>query len=161
MIENYLHTSKRLKAVFLLIDIRHDPSENDQLMYEWMVDQGFAPIIIATKADKLKKGQVARHVQTIRQVLQVEPDTIVIPFSAETKEGREEIWALIDSLIELPEHVKEELERKNEDAQTVSDGLRAGDVKPDKKARWKKTDRPVARKTLKKAKKKSAAKKKS
>ena len=161
MIENYLHTSKRLKAVFLLIDIRHDPSENDQLMYEWMVDQGFAPIIIATKADKLTKGQVARQGQTIRQVLQVEPDTIVIPFSAETKEGREEIWALIDSLIELPEHVKEELERKNEDAQTVSDGLRAGDVKPEKKARWKKTDRPVARKTLKKAKRKSAAKKKS
>lgn len=161
MIENYLHTSKRLKAVFLLIDIRHDPSENDQLMYEWMVDQGFAPIIIATKADKLKKGQVARHVQTIRQVLQVEPDTIVIPFSAETKEGREEIWALIDSLIELPEHVKEELERKNKDAQTVSDEQKTEDAKPEKKARWKKTDRPVARKTLKKAKKKSAAKKKS
>lgn len=55
MIENYLHTSKRLKAVFLLIDIRHEPSENDQMMYEWMVHQGFAPIIIATKSDKLKK----------------------------------------------------------------------------------------------------------
>lgn len=55
MIENYLHISKRLKAVFLLIDIRHEPSENDQMMYEWMVHQGFAPIIIATKSDKLKK----------------------------------------------------------------------------------------------------------
>ena len=85
----------------------------------------------------------------------------MIPFSAETKEGREEIWALIDSLIELPEHVKEELERKNKDAQTVSDEQKTEDAKPEKKARWKKTDRPVARKTLKKAKKKSAAKKKS
>ena len=72
MIENYLHTSKRLKAVFLLIDIRHEPSENDQLMYEWMGHQGYAPIIIATKADKLKRGQVIRHVQMIREVLQME-----------------------------------------------------------------------------------------
>lgn len=102
MIENYLHTSKKLKAVFLLIDIRHEPSENDQMMYEWMEHQGFAPIIIATKADKLKRGQVIRHVQMIRDVLGVQEDTIVIPFSAETKQGREEIWNLIESLVELP-----------------------------------------------------------
>ena len=98
MIENYLHTSKKLKAVFLLIDIRHEPSENDQMMYEWMEHQGFAPIIIATKADKLKRGQVIRHVQMIREVLGVEEDTIVIPFSAETKQGREDIWTLIDKM---------------------------------------------------------------
>ena len=98
MIENYLHTSKKLKAVFLLIDIRHEPSENDQMMYEWMEHQGFAPIIIATKADKLKRGQVIRHVQMIRDVLGVQEDTIVIPFSAETKQGREEIWNLIDEI---------------------------------------------------------------
>ena len=91
MIENYLHTSKRLKAVFLLIDIRHEPSENDQMMYEWMVHQGFAPIIIATKSDKLKKMQILQHVQMIKDILQVEPGTIVIPFSAESKQGREEI----------------------------------------------------------------------
>ena len=103
MIENYLHTSKKLKAVFLLIDIRHEPSENDQMMYEWMEHQGFAPIIIATKADKLKRGQVVRHVQMIREVLGVEEDTIVIPFSAETKQGRDEIWALIDELTGLGE----------------------------------------------------------
>ena len=106
MIENYLHTSKKLKAVFLLIDIRHEPSENDQMMYEWMEHQGFAPIIIATKADKLKRGQVIRHVQMIRDVLGVQEDTIVIPFSAETKQGREEIWNLIESLVELPEDPK-------------------------------------------------------
>ena len=106
MIENYLHTSKKLKAVFLLIDIRHEPSENDQMMYEWMEHQGFAPLIIATKADKLKRGQVIRHVQMIREVLGVEEDTIVIPFSAETKEGREEIWDLVESLVEMPEDPK-------------------------------------------------------
>lgn len=99
MIENYLHTSKRLKGVFLLIDIRHDPSENDQLMYEWMVDQGFEPIIIATKADKISRGQIARHVKAIEEGLQALPGTRIIPFSAETKQGRDEIWELIDSLV--------------------------------------------------------------
>ena len=97
MIENYLHTSKRLKAVFLLIDIRHDPSANDRMMYEWMVYQGFAPIIIATKLDKIKRSQLQKQIKLIRETLEVEKDTIVIPFSAETKQGREEIWAYIDS----------------------------------------------------------------
>ena len=103
MIENYLHTSKKLQGVFLLIDIRHEPSENDQLMYEWMVSQGFAPIIIATKADKLKRSQIPAHLKTIEKVLNVEPGTVMIPFSAETKQGREEIWALIDSLVLVDE----------------------------------------------------------
>lgn len=106
MIENYLHTSKKLQAVFLLIDIRHDPSANDKMMYEWMVHQGFAPIIIATKLDKIKRSQIQKQVKAIREGLQVEPGTIIIPFSAETKQGREEIWELIDSFV-LP---KEELE---------------------------------------------------
>ena len=98
MIENYLHTSKRLKAVFLLIDIRHDPSANDRMMYEWMVYQGFAPIIIATKLDKIKRSQLQKQIKLIRETLEVEKDTIVIPFSAETKQGREEIWNLIDEI---------------------------------------------------------------
>lgn len=99
MIENYLHTSKRLKAVFLLIDIRHDPSANDKLMYDWMVYQGFAPIIIATKLDKIKRSQIQKNVKAIREGLDVKPGTKIIPFSADTKQGREEIWELIDSLV--------------------------------------------------------------
>ena len=102
MIENYLHTSKRLKAVFLLTDIRHDPSANDRMMYEWMVYQGFAPIIIATKLDKIKRSQIQKNVKAIREGLGVQPGTTIIPFSAETKQGREEIWELIDSLV-LPQ----------------------------------------------------------
>ena len=102
MIENYLHTSKRLKAVFLLIDIRHDPSANDRMMYEWMVYQGFAPIIIATKLDKIKRSQIQKNVKAIREGLGVQPGTTIIRFSAETKQGREEIWELIDSLV-LPQ----------------------------------------------------------
>jgi GTP-binding protein len=99
MIENYLHTSKKLKAVFLLIDIRHDPSANDRMMYEWMVYQGFAPIIIATKLDKIKRSQIQKNVKAIREGLNVQPGTMIIPFSAETKQGRDEIWELIDSLV--------------------------------------------------------------
>ncbi|MCI5874144.1 MAG: ribosome biogenesis GTP-binding protein YihA/YsxC [Clostridiales bacterium] len=104
MIEKYLHTSRQLKAVFLLIDIRHDPSANDKMMYEWMVAQGFAPIIIATKLDKIKRSQVQKQVKAIREGLDVQPGTTIIPFSAETKQGREEIWELVDSLVlPLPE----------------------------------------------------------
>jgi len=102
MIERYLKTSKKLKAVFLLIDIRHDPSANDRQMYEWMVYQGYAPIIIATKLDKIKRSQIQKNVKAIKEGLQVEPGTIIIPFSAETKQGRDEIWELIDSLV-LPQ----------------------------------------------------------
>ena len=105
MIENYLHTSKQLKAVFLLIDIRHDPSANDRMMYEWMVYQGFAPIIIATKLDKIKRSQIQKNVKAIREGLNVQPGTTLIPFSAETKQGRDEIWKLIDSFV-LPQEEK-------------------------------------------------------
>ena len=105
MIENYLHTSKQLKAVFLLIDIRHDPSANDRMRYEWMVYQGFAPIIIATKLDKIKRSQIQKNVKAIREGLNVQPGTTIIPFSAETKQGRDEIWKLIDSFV-LPQEEK-------------------------------------------------------
>lgn len=105
MIENYLHTSKQLKAVFLLIDIRHDPSANDRMMYAWMVYQGFAPIIIATKLDKIKRSQIQKNVKAIREGLNVQPGTTIIPFSAETKQGRDEIWKLIDSFV-LPQEEK-------------------------------------------------------
>ena len=103
MIENYLHTSKQLKAVFLLIDIRHEPSANDKQMYEWIVYQGYDPIIIATKLDKIKRSQVAKHISMIRKGLEVKPGTEVLPYSALTKQGREEIWALMDKLLGFEE----------------------------------------------------------
>ncbi len=100
MIENYLHKSRQLKAVFLLIDIRHEPSGNDRLMYDWILKQGFQPIIIATKLDKINKSQVQKHVKMIREGLKVKSGTIVIPYSAQTKQGRDEIYELIDSYLE-------------------------------------------------------------
>lgn len=98
LIERYLHGSKQLKAVFLLIDIRHNPSENDRLMYSWIVNQGYNPIIIATKLDKIKRSQVQKHMKMIREGLDLVPGTTIIPFSAETKQGRDEIWELIESI---------------------------------------------------------------
>lgn len=106
LIEKYLNTSKQLKAVFLLIDIRHDPSANDKMMYEWIVAQGYHPIIVATKLDKLKRSQVQKHVKMIKEGLKLIPGTVVIPFSAETKQGREEIWELMETYLpqeEIPE----------------------------------------------------------
>ena len=98
MIENYLHSSRQLKAVFLLIDIRHEPSGNDKMMYDWVVHNGYNPIIIATKMDKLKRSQIQKNLKAIKTGLNLRPGSIMIPFSAETKQGRDEIWALIDEL---------------------------------------------------------------
>ena len=97
LIERYLNTSKQLRAVFLLVDIRHEPSANDINMYEWVIANGYNPIIIATKADKLKRSQLAKHVKQIRVGLNVVEDTPIIPYSAVTKQGREEIWELIET----------------------------------------------------------------
>ena len=107
LIERYLHGSKQLKAVFLLIDIRHEPSENDKRMYEWIVWNGYDPIIIATKLDKIKRSQIQKQLKLIRTGLNVKLGTQILPFSAETRQGRDEIWALIDTLI-APETEPEE-----------------------------------------------------
>lgn len=103
LIERYLHGSRQLKAVFLLIDIRHEPSVNDKMMYDWILHNGYEPILIATKLDKIKRSQVQKHVKMVRTGLAVRPGTIVIPFSAETKQGREEIWEVIESFMKLSE----------------------------------------------------------
>lgn len=107
MIEKYLHQSKMLRAVFLLIDIRHEPSANDKQMYEWILSNGYHPIIIATKLDKIKRSQVQKQIKLVKEGLEVEKGTIVIPFSAETKQGRDEIYELIDSML-LAENANEE-----------------------------------------------------
>lgn len=98
MIERYLHQSSQLRTVFLLIDIRHEPSANDVDMYEWIVHSGFQPVIIATKLDKIKRSQLQKHLKMIRTKLNVLPGTVVFPFSSLTKQGRDEIWDYIDSL---------------------------------------------------------------
>ena len=99
MIENYLHRSKQLKAVFLLVDIRHEPSGNDRLMYEWILNQGFEPVIIATKLDKINRSQIQKQIKQIKEGLKVVKGTVVISYSAQTKQGRDEIYELLDSYL--------------------------------------------------------------
>ena len=100
MIERYLHTSKMLKQVFLLVDIRHEPSQNDVNMYDWIKYQGFSPVVIATKSDKLNRSQLPRQIKLVRDTLGMEKDEILIPFSAETKQGRDEIWEVINGAMQ-------------------------------------------------------------
>lgn len=106
MIERYLHSSKVLKVVFLLVDIRHKPSENDVNMYQWILGQGYQPVIIATKLDKIKRSQVQKNIKVIRETLECVKGTIIIPFSAETKQGREEIWKLIEEITGIDKEKK-------------------------------------------------------
>ena len=102
MIEKYLNKSKQLKQVFLLIDIRHNPSANDRQMYEWIVYQGYTPIIIATKLDKINRSQIQKHVKMVKEGLGLPKDGVVIPFSSQTKQGLEQIWAVVDNLVIPP-----------------------------------------------------------
>lgn len=96
LIERYLHGSSQLKIVFLLIDIRHAPSANDKMMYSWIIDQGFYPVIIATKLDKIKRSQKDKQLKILREGLELVKGTKIIAFSAETKQGRDEIWEFIE-----------------------------------------------------------------
>lgn len=105
MVEKYLRQSKQLKAVFLLIDIRHEPSANDKQMYQWILSNGYQPIIIATKMDKINRSQLQKHIKMVKEGLGVAKDTIVIPFSAVSKQGRDEIYALIDDMMVAVEEV--------------------------------------------------------
>ena len=100
MIERYLNQSKQLKTVFLLVDIRHNPSANDVQMYDWILSQGYHPVIVATKADKIKRSQLQKQVKIVKEGLKVEKGTRVIPFSAETKAGRDEIYGIIKELLD-------------------------------------------------------------
>lgn len=100
MIEDYLHKSKQLKLVFLLIDIRHAPSGNDRIMYDWICNMGYQPVIVATKLDKINRSQIQKQIKLIRTTLETEKDTLIIPFSAETKQGREELYQLLDGILE-------------------------------------------------------------
>lgn len=100
MIKKYLVTSQALRVIFLLIDIRHEPTKKDVETYQMLYEMGFNPLIIATKADKISKNAKAKQVSTIRKTLGLPKETPIIPFSSQTKEGKDEIWEYIDTFIE-------------------------------------------------------------
>lgn len=99
MIERYLHTSGQLRLVFLLVDIRHAPGENDKTMYDWIVANGYTPVIIATKLDKIKRSELLKNLKVIREKLSLDSETKIIPFSAVSKQGRDDIWEFIQTTI--------------------------------------------------------------
>ncbi|WP_310605117.1 ribosome biogenesis GTP-binding protein YihA/YsxC [Anaerosporobacter sp.] len=96
LIEKYLRSSEQLRIIFLLVDIRHEPSGNDKAMYDWIVHNGYNPVIIATKLDKINRSQRDKHIKVIRKTLNTVEGTPILPFSALTKQGRDEIWELIE-----------------------------------------------------------------
>ncbi len=98
MIDGYLERTKVLRLVFLLVDIRHKPNQNDIQMYQWCLNYGYNPVIIATKEDKIKRSQKKKQIQQIEDALEVVEGTPIIPFSAITKNGKEEIWEYIDMM---------------------------------------------------------------
>lgn len=100
MIERYLNTSQALRVVFLLVDIRHEPTSKDVETYKMLYQRGFNPLIIATKADKIKKNARNKNISVIRKTLGISSDTPIIPFSSVTKEGKDEIWEYIDYFVE-------------------------------------------------------------
>ncbi len=109
MIEKYLKKSPSLKAVFLLTDIRHEPSAADKQMYEWIASNGFRPVIIATKSDKISRGQIKRQTSMILKSLGCPSGTVILPYSALNKSGRDEIWAEIEKILgEQHEVIREE-----------------------------------------------------
>lgn len=110
LIERYLKGSKQLKIVFLLIDIRHEPSVNDKNMYDWIVYNGFDPIIITTKLDKINRSQKDKHIKMIRTGLNTKPGTVILPFSALTKQGRDEIWDCIENVMKKELEVEESID---------------------------------------------------
>ena len=99
MIENYLLKREELRAIILLIDIRHEPGENDKMMYDWLRHYGYKIIIVATKSDKLKRSQLPKHISMLRKSLNLDKDDVLIPFSSETKDGRDELWSVIENVI--------------------------------------------------------------
>lgn len=100
MIENYLKSSKQLRCIFLLIDIRHEPGNNDKMMYDWIISNGYKPVIIATKLDKIKRSQKDKQLKIIRTALGAPGDIRIIPFSSETRQGKEEVYEIIDQILE-------------------------------------------------------------
>ena len=107
MIERYLKTGKMLKAIFLLVDIRHEPSSADKMMYEWIRAQGFTNVIvIATKSDKLGRSQIPAHLKVIRNSLGMRKEDLLIPFSSVNKSGRDEIYHVMEQLLK-PEEERE------------------------------------------------------
>ncbi|OBR68485.1 YihA family ribosome biogenesis GTP-binding protein [Paenibacillus oryzae] len=99
MIETYLQEREPHKLQLLVIDIRHEPSKDDQLMYKWLKHFQIPTCIVATKADKIPRSKWDKHIKMIKTTLEVEPGDNVVLFSSETGLGRDQLWAIINEAI--------------------------------------------------------------
>ena len=100
MIEEYLNEREQLIQVILLVDMRHKPTNDDIMMYNWIVESGFEPIVIATKKDKVKPSQRESALKLIKDTLNIDE---VIPFSSEKGDGVDEVWSLFKNMIGVEE----------------------------------------------------------
>lgn len=100
IIESYLVNRPNLMEVFLLVDLRHDPSEDDRLMYEWIRTFGYKGVVIATKADKIKNSQLQLRKKALREKLGMGEDDVVIVTSADSRKGKYDLWDFINALLE-------------------------------------------------------------
>ena len=98
MIEDYLIKREELRAIIMLVDIRHEPGENDRMMYDWLKHYGHNIIIVATKSDKIKRSQLDKHKKMLKNAFGIEKNEILLPFSSETKNGRDELWEVIENI---------------------------------------------------------------
>mgnify|MGYP002539632175 CR=1 FL=1 len=98
MIDTYLSNRYNLVQVIQLVDARHRPTQDDVTMINWIRQFGYEPLVVATKLDKLKKSQIDSNLMEIYQVLALNDDAVLLPFSSVTRAGRDELWALIEDL---------------------------------------------------------------
>ncbi len=96
LIERYLNTSGQLRQVFLLADVRREVADNDRMMLDWIRTAGFEPVIIATKMDKLKRSEVKGRIEALRRGFALRDEERMIPFSARTGTGRDQILEEIE-----------------------------------------------------------------
>ena len=106
IIEDYLTKRESLKAIIMLVDIRHEPGANDLMMYDWLKHYNHKIIIVATKSDKLKRSQLQKHVAMLKKGFNLQKEDIILPFSSETKSGRDELWEIIEGICEIEKEEK-------------------------------------------------------
>ena len=100
IIERYLRDRKNLKEVILIVDIRHEPTDQDLMMYQWIKSFGFTGIVIATKADKISKGNWQKHIGIIKKKLEIKDTNLIIPYSSEKKINKEKVWEVFQGILQ-------------------------------------------------------------
>ena len=125
MIEEYLNNRETLGMIILLVDIRHKPNENDQQMMKYITEAGFMPLVVATKADKIKRSQLVKHLKVIQEALNLESYQEIMPFSSMTKMGKDEVWEEIDGWLAMinEEIIDEDLVEEVSDNNDISEDL--------------------------------------